>query len=87
MLMIVSAQAEPMLRPYFLSDQLNGLVVGLEGGVLYESAQGKPGQARMYWDSYGVAILATEILILIGGVWSLVSGLLARRATMEHDEA
>jgi len=86
-LMVVSAQAEPMLRPYFLSNQINGLVAGLEGGMLYESVQGKPGQARMYWDAFGVAMLATEILILFGGVWSLVSGLLARRATMEQDEA
>jgi hypothetical protein len=87
MLMVVSAQAEPMLRPYFISKQLNGLSSGLEGGMLYESAQGKPGQARMYWDAFGVAMLATEVLILIGGVWSLVSGLLARRAAIEQDEA
>jgi hypothetical protein len=87
MLMVVSAQAEPMLRPYFLSNQLSGLASGLEDGMLYESVLGKPGQARTYWDSFGVAMLAAEILILIGGVWSLVSGLLARRAVMEQDEA
>jgi hypothetical protein len=87
MLMVVSAQAEPMILPYFFSNQLSGLVAGLEGGMLYESTQAKPGQARIYWDAFGVAMLISESIILFGGVWSLVSGLRARRAVLDQDEA
>ncbi len=87
MLMIVSAQAEPMIYPYLLSGQVNGLVSGLEGGMLYESVRGVSGQARENWDAFGAGILLTELFILVGGVWSLISGLLARRALNEQDEA
>ena len=87
MLMILSTQAEPMIRPYLVSHQLNGLVTGLEGGLLYESAQGKSGQARSYWDTFGVAVLAAVLLILFGGAWSLVSGLSARRTAKKKGEA
>ncbi|HEY3311625.1 MAG TPA: hypothetical protein VGK00_08305, partial [Anaerolineales bacterium] len=86
-LMVVSAQAEQMLQPYFDSNQIEGLVSGLEGGLLYENAQGKPGQSRMYWDGFGVAVLAAELVILIGGLWSVISVLRARRVAVEQDEA
>jgi hypothetical protein len=88
MLMVTSAQAEPMLRPYLASGQIKGMVSGLEDGVLYENLIESPGQARSYWDPFGVAVLAAELLIIVGGVWSLVAGYMARRANkMEQDEA
>jgi hypothetical protein len=88
MLMVVSAQAEPMIRPYVVSGQLKGLVSGLEGGTLYESQLASPGQARSYWDAFGVAVFAAELLIMFGGVWGLVAGSRARRIKkMEQDEA
>jgi hypothetical protein len=88
MLMVVSAQAEPLIRPYIVSGQLKGLVSGLEDGTLYESLLASPGQARSYWDAFGVAVLTAELLIMVGGVWGLVAGIRARRAKkMEQDEA
>ncbi len=87
MLMIVSSQAEPMIQPYVSSNQLDGLLVGLEGGMLYEGARGKFGQARIYWDSFGAGMLVAELSLVIGGVWSLIAGLRARRASMEQEEA
>ena len=91
MLMVVSAQAEPMIQPYLQSRQIMGLVAGLEGGLMYESARGKPGQARTYWDAYSAAILIAVFIILIGGVWSLRGsasfGRAHRRDEMEQDEA
>ena len=86
MLMVVSAQAEPMIQPYFQSGQISGLVTGMEGGLLYESALGKSGQARTYWDAYSAALLVAELIIIIGGFWSLRAGLRARRAGQEQDE-
>ena len=87
MLMVVSSQAEPMIQPYLFSNQINGLVAGLEGGMLYESARGKYGQARTYWDSFGAGMLVIELLIFVGGAWSLLAGWRARRTSMDQDEA
>ena len=86
MLMVVSAQAEPMIQPYLLSRQISGLVAGMEGGLQYEDARGKPGQARIYWDSYSAALMVAELIILIGGAWSLRKGFQARRVEVEQDE-
>jgi hypothetical protein len=66
-LMVISAQAEPMIRPYYDSGQIQGLVTGLVGGKTYEQSFGTNGLARQYWDSFGTGILAAVILIAIGG--------------------
>jgi hypothetical protein len=88
MLMVVSAQAEPMIRPYLVSGQLKGLLAGLEDGILYENQMTGSGQARSSWDAFGVAVFAAELLIMVGGVWGLIEGARTRRAKkMEQDEA
>jgi hypothetical protein len=66
MLMVVSAQAEPMIRPYFDSGQLKGLVSGLADAKIYEQNYNRPGLARHYWNSFGVGMLAAELLIVAG---------------------
>lgn len=66
-LMIISAQAEPMVRPYFDSGQIDGMVTGLVGGKTYEQSYGTSGLARRYWDSFGTGTLAAVLLILVGG--------------------
>lgn len=70
--MIISAQAEPMIRPYLDSGQIQGLVTGLVGGKVYEQAYATPGKARLYWDSFGFGILAVEIMIVVGGLWGVI---------------
>lgn len=87
MLMVVSAQAEPLIRPYVISGQLKGLIAGLEGGARYENALGKPAEAHFYWDAFGVSMIVAELLIIIGGAWSLVTSIRTRRAAKEQDEA
>jgi hypothetical protein len=91
MLMVTSAQAEPMLRPYVASGQVQGMVSGLEDGALYEgliNSPESPTQARLYWGPFGVAVLAAELLIIVGGVWGLVAGSMARRTNKtDQDEA
>jgi hypothetical protein len=89
MLMVVSAQAEPMIRPYMLSYQVRGLVAGLEGAAIYEKKLGTTGQhgPRASWDAFGVVMLTAELLILFGGAWGLITGLRARRTAIEQDEA
>ncbi len=65
--MIISAQAEPMVRPYYDSGQVDGMVTGLVGGKTYEQSYGTSGLARRYWDSFGTGTLAAVLLILVGG--------------------
>jgi hypothetical protein len=79
LLMVISAQAEPMLIPYYDSGQVRGLLTGIGGGAVYETSRQQPGRARQYWDAYGFGLLAMQLLIFVGGTWSLVTGIIARR--------
>jgi len=81
-LMVISAQAEPMILPYYDSGQIKGLVTGLAGGEAYEQTFLRPeeqtGLAQRYWNSFSAGTLVIEIFILAGALWSLVAGLRAR---------
>jgi hypothetical protein len=81
-LMIISAQVEPMILPYYDSGQIKGLVTGLAGGEAYGQTLlptgVETGLAQRYWNSFSTGTLVAEILIVIGALWSLVSGWLAR---------
>ena len=69
----VSAGAEPLVRPYYESKQLQGLLSGILGAAQYEKQSGVGGQASgELWDALGWGMLAI-IVLLIGG--SLFYGL------------
>ena len=89
MLMVVSAQAGPMINPYYASEQIKGLVTGLAGGATYEAATQRPDGAGKYWNSYGAGMIAAELLIFLGGIWALIKHLQTRQAvqSQEEDEA
>jgi hypothetical protein len=84
LLMAISAQAEPMLRPYYDSVQIQGMVTGLAGGTYYEQINGRPAFGREYWDAFSVAFLIAEIIIVVGGIWALFAAWRARRAQTEN---
>ncbi|MCA1953889.1 MAG: hypothetical protein LDL12_01940 [Anaerolinea sp.] len=78
LLMVVSAQAAPLLLPYVQSGQVQGMVAGLSGGVQYEIlTQRTLGNAHMAWNAYQAGLLLLLVMILIGGVYQAVRGLLA----------
>ncbi len=78
---IASAQAAPMIQPYYESRQIHGLVSGLYGGALFEGQNaGRPGFARTYWDAYSVGMLLAMMLVVGGGLWNLALALRARNA-------
>jgi hypothetical protein len=89
MLMVVSMQAGPMLRPYAESRQLTGLVTGIEGGIMYEQKMSlTDGDVRQYyWDGFGAGAIAAEVLLLFGGAWAIFINLRARREAIGEDEA
>ena len=81
---ISSAQAAPMIQPYYESQQISGLVSGLYGGALFEQYNaGRPGSARSYWDAYSLGMLLAMALVLGGGLWNLALGLRERVAAGE----
>lgn len=75
MIVISSAQAGPMLMPYFHSGQVNGLISGLNGAAAAELAnQGLPGYIRRYWDAYSLGIIMASLLMTLGAAWSFWAG-------------
>ena len=91
LLMAVSAQAEPMIYPYYDSGQIDGLVSGLSGGATYERlkeakglAQEQDGLARKYWDSYSVGLFLAEILIAIGAMVNFLAALKSGQRSKEE---
>ncbi len=78
-LMVISAQAEPMLRPYFSSGQIQGLVTGLAGGKIYEQTYGQMGLAWDYWDSFGTGTWTAVLMMGIGSVISAGLALSSRK--------
>lgn len=73
--LVLSAQAEPALRPYFDSAEplVNGVVVGLSGAVAYAQGRGRAQGAADLWGGYGSALIAAGVLFLLAGGYSLAS--------------
>ena len=69
LVMIVSAQAEPLVRPYYPA-QIEGLVAGLSGGRIYEHSIGRDASATTYWEPYGIAMFLVAILVLVGSIYN-----------------
>ncbi len=66
---VVSAQSEPLIRPFFDASprQVQGIVSGIIGSVQYGAAIGRQGIAQLYWPSFNSGLLAAAILIVVGG--------------------
>ena len=84
LLVVSSAQAAPMIQPYLLSGQVNGLVSGLRGGAAFESSSGLGSPVRRYWDAYNFATLFAALLIVFGGLWNFLAGARARRQGLDE---
>ncbi len=84
LLVISSAQAAPMIQPYLLSGQVNGLVSGLHSGAAFEASAGSGGAARRYWDAYNFALLLASLAMVVGSLWNFIAGARARRRGLEE---
>ena len=81
--MVASAQAGPLLQPYYDSGQIQGMTVGLQGGALYEQRSGRVSLANRFWGAYQSGSLVGLLLLLIGGIISAVIGLSDRKPTQK----
>jgi hypothetical protein len=78
LIMVLSAQAKPLVYPYFTSvpKQVNGIVSGVVGGAFYERGIGRYSLSRKYWDPFNNGLTVSVIILLFGGAYSLaVSGI------------
>jgi hypothetical protein len=73
LIMAVSAQAEPLVYPYYVTSpqQVTGYVSGLSGGAFYESYSNTQLIAHQYWNAYNIGLLLTVFIIAIGAVFNL----------------
>lgn len=80
LLMVTSAQAEPLIRPYFQSNprQVAGMVSGMAGAAAYESSFGRRGSASQSWSAFSIGLLVASLLIMLGGAVNGTSLLVGR---------
>ncbi|UCH59662.1 MAG: hypothetical protein JSV61_15800 [Anaerolineales bacterium] len=81
MIMVVSAQAEPLVRPYYEGSPqpVRGLVTGLAGGAAYELGMPRTSLARYYWDAFSYGITMTVLLIIVGSTINSISRIMTSR--------
>jgi hypothetical protein len=90
LLMLLSAQAEPLVRPYYqeLNQQVKGMVIGLVGGASYENLNGRPFLAQTYWNAFNLAVVVAVVIIFFG---ALINASLAaagrRKPNTKHEGA
>lgn len=74
LVVVSSAQAAPLLRPYLESSppRLLGLVSGLSGGAFYERLRAQDGLARTRWDAFSYGLGAIVLLALLGGLYNFL---------------
>jgi hypothetical protein len=85
LVMVVSAQVEPLIQPYYLSSPqlLTGYVSGVVNSMNYESIMNEPNLATVSWLPFNVGIFISVGTIFIGGMangfLSLISRYRSRR--------
>ena len=79
--MVVSAQVEPLIRPYFRTSprQVSGYVAGIIDSMNYEKLAERPYLADKLWLPFNMGIVIGVGIIFIGGMANGVLSLFSRR--------
>lgn len=78
-LIVSSAQAAPMLKPYVQSGQVQGLLSGVAGGISYEETILKPdGDRSATWLANQFGLGAAILILLIAALIDSISSLAGR---------
>jgi hypothetical protein len=81
--MVVSAQAEPLIQPYFRSSPqlLKGYVSGIIDSMNYEQLLDRPNLATKAWLPFNLGIIITVGTVFIGGLANGIMSLFSRHRT------
>ncbi len=85
--MVVSAQAEPKVRPYYETSprQLTGIVTGISGGAAYEKIINRPGVATKHWSPYNAGSIIALFVLVIGSTYTLLMTLFKQRKEIAQE--
>jgi hypothetical protein len=77
MVMVISAQAEPLIRSYYETTprQIQGLLVGVRHGREYARLMNEELFPDWHGDTFGMGLVAASLLIAVGGVVNLATTL------------
>jgi hypothetical protein len=84
MVVVASAQAAPLIEPYYRAGEIDGLVSGITDAGGLQKTTGRPaGGTATYSGAYPLGMLVAAAILLIGGTWYLLQAL--RRMVMSPD--
>ncbi len=78
-MMVISAQSAPLMRPYLDSSQLKGLIGGRVEGAMYDRIMEAPARYPAVNSAYQAGMLLAATLIAMGGVFGIFHALINRR--------
>jgi hypothetical protein len=84
LLLVSSAQAAPILRPYLDSHQADGMISGIQGGATYEAMRQQPSLASRNWNGYVGGLAVAFLIILLGGIINVILGSFSRRTSKDE---
>jgi hypothetical protein len=86
--MVVSAQAEPLIQPYFRSSPqlLSGYVSGVMDSMNYEQLLDRPNLASRYWIPFNLGIVISVGTIFIGGLANGILSLFTRHRKRDIED-
>ncbi|HET7009286.1 MAG TPA: hypothetical protein VFI11_00800, partial [Anaerolineales bacterium] len=81
LVMVLSAGAEPLVRPYYeaLQPKVKGILSGLPAAVAYELRLAQPGPAQARWNAFGLGLTAIEMILVAGMMYGAVAWLVRGR--------
>lgn len=81
LVMVLSAGAEPLVRPYYeaLQPKVQGILSGLPAAVAYELRLSQPGIAQTRWNGFGLGLMGVEGFLVIGLLYGIVVWVLRGR--------
>ncbi len=72
LIFVISAQAAPLLQPYYQSGQISGYVAGFYGSLSYEQMLQQTSGSLTHLGAFQSAMLLAAALILVGGIATLI---------------
>lgn len=88
LIMVLSAGAEPLVRPYFeMTDQkVDGILTGLPSALAYQQMNRQTLTVESRWNGFGSMMFAVESILIAGGVYGAATWILSRRQSGRGDE-